>query len=100
MSHCRVPIAPVNGYINGNYSNTGRTNEGSQINFHCGGDSPVMTSTCTNGSWIPDPADLDCRKKKKKGIIVAIIMPIESLLIRIVMSLYIKVSQRVSLDFI
>ena len=55
-SYCRAPTAPANGRIF-NYSSTV---EGSQIAFHCGGDSPMMTSTCTDGSWIPDPADLDC----------------------------------------
>ena len=53
---CGILTAPVNGYI-GNYSST---IEGSQFTIHCGGDSLVMTSTCSNGSWIPDPADLNC----------------------------------------
>ena len=43
------------------------TIEGSQITFHCGGDSPVMTSTCRNWRWIPDPVDLDCGELLSKG---------------------------------
>ena len=60
VSRCEPPTALVNGYIN-NYSSTV---DGSQITFHCGGDSPAMTSTCSNGSWIPDPSDLDCELVK------------------------------------
>ena len=66
VSHqCGFPTVPVNGHINSNYSSTV---EGSQITFHCGDDSPVMTSTCSNGRWIPNPADLDCGEVPPKGI--------------------------------
>ena len=64
----------MNGFINKSYISTV---EGSQITFHCGGDSDVMTSTCINGNWIPDPADLDCGVLLSKGIIVAICVLID-----------------------
>ena len=64
-SYCRSPTAPVNGHINSNYSSTV---EGSRITFHCSGDSLMMTSTCTNGSWIPDAANLDCEPTSQGSI--------------------------------
>lgn len=60
--NCGVPRPPGNGTIV-NYTGT---LEGSTVFYQCNfgfGPQGVLTAVCTaNGSWIPDPARVTCRK--------------------------------------
>ena len=60
--NCGVPRPPGNGTIV-NYTGT---LEGSTVFYQCNfgfGPQGILTAVCTaNGSWIPDPAHVTCRK--------------------------------------